>query len=504
MFWKVWSGKQRLRRATLVCGACVGLFAGVGLAYWRVWPWAWVVALAMLPLLWWARRRHGWTMLALLLVGFFALGWWRGSVTMTKLAPYRSYPFQKITVQGRAASDGVFDAHSQLTFDLGNAHMRSPAAINLPGELRIGGFGLPMVRRGDVVSVSGKLYPGFGGSQGSIRFATLKLVSRSASPVDSLRRRFAAGMQSALPEPQASFGMGLLIGQKSTLPPDVAQMLLTVGLTHIIAVSGYNLTVIVEVVRRLLANRSKYQTAAGCVVLILLFLAITGNSPSIVRAAIISMLSIVAWYYGRTIRPLALLCTAGAITVLANPLYLWGNASWYLSFLAFFGVVVVAPLVVTRVGKGREPNLLLAIVIESLCAELMTLPYVLHTFGQMSLVGLPANVLVVALVPLAMLLCLIAGLAGVLVPLAAGWLAWPAKLLLTYMLDVASLLSRIPRSFVDHLSFSAGYMLALYALGAILLCSLTRRVNYAILTDKKQLERQRRDTGERTQQMVDD
>src|SRR5690606_22117849 len=102
---------------------------------------------------------------------------------------------------------------------------------------------------------------------------------------------FAAGLQSALPEPQASFGLGILIGQRDTLPEKTSDMLKMVGLTHIIAVSGYNLTVLVRFTRRLLAKRSKFQATAGAIARILAFLLVTGGQPSIVRAAIISILS---------------------------------------------------------------------------------------------------------------------------------------------------------------------------------------------------------------------
>jgi YebC/PmpR family DNA-binding regulatory protein len=264
----------------------------------------------------------------------------------------------------------------------------------------------------------------------------------------------------------------LLIGQRSTLPADVSQMLLIVGLTHIIAVSGYNLTIMVHAARRLLAKRSKFQTAAACLALITIFMLITGSSPSIVRASIISVLSLCAWYYGRTIRPLTLLLTAGAASVLANPLYIWGNVSWYLSFLAFFGVLVVAPLATRRLYGKRTPGLIEQILIESACAELTTLPYVLFIFGQMSLVNLPANVLVAAWVPLAMLLGVAAGTAGMLAPALAGWIAWPAKLLLTYMLDVAQLLARVPHAFVEGIGFPAAYLAAAYGALAVLLIAL--------------------------------
>jgi YebC/PmpR family DNA-binding regulatory protein len=247
------------------------------------------------------------------------------------------------------------------------------------------------------------------------------------------------------------------------LPEAVSQQLVMVGLTHIIAVSGYNLTIMVEIARRIFGKRSKFQTAAACVLLILSFLLITGNSPSIVRASIISLLGIGAWYYGRAMQPVALLLFAAALTVLANPVYLWGNVSWYLSFLAFFGVVVIAPLATKRLYTEKQPPILIKMIIESLAAEMMTLPYVLFIFGQMSTVGLLANILVAVFVPLAMLLCAIAGLAGMLLPALAGWLAWPAVLVLTYMLDMAGLLSRIPHAFIEGVPFSLAALLGTYA-----------------------------------------
>jgi competence protein ComEC len=462
------------RRNWLVATACLAFFGGAGYAHslllGSAWWVVWLVPLMVLALL----RQLPVAIVFVALV-FFGVGWWRGTGTMQSLAPYQQLTRRNVVVVGRAASDGVYGTRYQTTFTLDHMRVVLPAGQPLPGTLGVAGFGASAIYRGDTVQVSGKLYPTRGNNQGRISFGKLQVLARNASPIDTFRRRFAAGMQSALPEPLASFGLGLLIGQRSTLPEDISNTLLVVGLTHIIAVSGYNLTIIVNAARRLLANRSKFQMAALCLALIALFLVITGSSPSIVRASIISVLSLLAWYYGRAIPPVTLLLTAGAISVAANPLYIWGNVSWYLSFLAFFGVIVLAPLVTQRLYSGREPPLLVQIVIESLCAEALTLPYVLAIFGQMSLVGLPANVLVVVFVPLAMLLCLVAGLAGMLAPLFAGWLAWPALLVLTYMLDAANLLSRIPHSFVEGIGFSAGCVVLSYMVVAFVVVVLRKR-----------------------------
>ena len=106
----------------------------------------------------------------------------------------------------------------------------------------------------------------------------------------------------------------------------------------------------------------------------------------------------------------------------------------------------------------------------------------------MSFVALVANVLVVALVPLAMLLCLVAGVAGMLAPALAGWIGFPARLLLTYMLDTAAILSRIPNVFVQGIVFSLVQLLGLYALVGAIVTTLyrkTKHLGFVTITDEK-------------------
>lgn len=333
----------------------------------------------------------------------------------------------------------------------------------VPGTIKVAGFGATMVYKGDHLQVRGKLYPTRGASQASIGYAQLKVVGADASIVDTVRRKFAAGMQSALPEPLASFGLGLLVGQRNTLPAEVSQTLLMVGLTHIIAVSGYNLTILLEASRRVIGERSKRLSLGLALALIALFLLFAGSSASIVRAAVISVLSLSAWYYGRTIRPLLLIAAAAVITTYANPVYLYSDISWYLSFLAFFGVLVIAPEVTVRLYRARAPSFIAQMVIASLCAEIMTIPIIMYIFGQVSMVSIVANLLVSAFIPLAMLLSLFAGIAGMLFTSVAGWVAWPAVLVLTYMLDVAHLLSQVPHVFVQNQYLSVVDMAGCYA-----------------------------------------
>ncbi len=422
----------------------------------------------------WRQRRALPAFLAVVVFGLM-LGSWRGTEYLHMLQPYKDLGYQKVTLTGAASIDAVYGKNSQLSFIVRDVTITKPYTQKVPGTIKVSGFGVSMVYRGDKIEVTGKLYQTRGASQASIGFGQLRMISAHNSPIDEFRREFAAGMQTALPEPVASFGLGLLVGQRNTLPPEISQALLMVGLTHIIAVSGYNLTILLNASKRLLGGRSKLLSTVVALGLIATFLLITGASASIVRASVISVLALVAWYFGRTIRPLLLIVFTAALTAYANPVYLWADIGWYLSFLAFFGVLVVAPQVTKRLYKAKEPPLLVQIALETLCAELMTIPLVLYIFGQVSLVGLLANMLVVALIPLGMLFSFIAGLAGMFAGAVAGWFAWPANVLLTYMLDIAQLLSRVPHVFQENRYLSAVDMAACYSFVALVLVFLWKR-----------------------------
>lgn len=393
----------------------------------------------------------------------FNLGWWRGAGYMAEVRFLDTLKQEKVTLIGTALGDSIYNERGAIAFDLGNLRLEDDQGRRIVGKVGVSGHGERMVYRGDQVRVSGKFYQGRGSYVAWLNYAELEVTGRSQSVLYKVTREFAAGLQSALPEPQASFGLGILIGQRDTLPERTSDMLAMVGLTHIIAVSGYNLTILVRATRRTLAKRSKFQATVAALGLISTFLVVTGASPSIVRASIISALSLGAWYFGRSVRPMVLIAVTAAGTALWNPLYLWSDIGWYLSFLAFYGVLVVAPLARAYLFKSKPRGLLGEMLIETTAAQAMTLPLILYIFHDSSLVALLANLLVVPLIPLGMFASLFAGLAGMLLPALAGWVAWPAKWLLTYMLDVAELVSRIP-----NMQFSASLtpwsMVGLYAI----------------------------------------
>ena len=463
--------QRKYNRTAIVMAGCAAFLLGLVLAR-KTGQLSGLVVLPFVPaVLATLRKRTLLTAACVALCGL-SLGVWRGGVYLHALQPYRAMALQKVELTATANADAVYGKNGQITFVARDVQFAYPRQVRVPGLVSVSGFGATMVYRGDRVQVSGKLYPMRGTNQASISYAELSKLSSRQTYIDTLRRKFTAGMQSALPEPLASFALGLLVGQRNTLPADLTQALLMVGLTHIIAVSGYNLTILLEAARRMLGGRSKVLSVAAMALLVFGFLLVAGTSASIVRAAVISLLGLAAWYYGRSVRPLLLILLAAAGTAYANPAYVWADISWYLSFLAFFGILVLEPVVKRLTFGEREVPLVLRIVLESLCAEIMTLPLVLYIFGQMSLVSLAANMLVAAVIPLAMLLSFIAGLAGMLAGNVAGWFAWPAVWLLTYMVDVVNILSRVPHAFIENRFLSVADMAVCYGavVAALLAC----------------------------------
>lgn len=259
-----------------------------------------------------------------------------------------------------------------------------------------------------------------------------------------VRDWFSGVIGRVIPEPEASLGIGYLVGQKRTLSTDLVEALQFAGLTHVVVASGYNLTILVRLTRRLFAGVSKYLALLSAAVLILCFLAITGASPSMTRAAIVAGLSLAAWYYGRRFHPIVLLAIAIALTVFINPAYAWGDLGWQLSFAAFAGVMIVAPLGQRYFFGDKKPNTVFQILGETIAAQLVTAPIIIMAFGQFSNVAVVANLLVLPLVPLAMLLTFVSGIFGILMPGIAALLSMPAYLLLHYMVVVIEFFADLP------------------------------------------------------------
>jgi len=475
---------KRYRRTTLITAGCVAVLAGLGLSRkLNIAPQIFLPSLIATGCLLLLRPKNITGLILVVFLGL-SLGLWRGDAYMQKLHVLHSHALQKVTIQATATSDSVYGNKSQIQFTANNIQMIKPQPEPLGGSFKLSGFGEKMIYRGDRVEVAGTLYPSRGASQATIAYAQITRIGVGHNLLVDIGRRFSAGMQNALPEPVASFAMGLLVGQRITLPQDVLMALTMTSLVHIVAVSGYNVTIIARAIARLKLP-SKYQQLMLSLTFIGGFVIVTGFSASIVRAAVVSLLTLWAWFYGRQIKPLVLISFVAALTGMISPFYVWGDLGWYLSFLAFFGVLVISPIITARLFS-RPPKILTAVLLETFSAQLMTQPLIMMTFGQFSLVALIANLMIVPLVSLGMLLSAIAAVAGVWAAPVAGWFALPARLLLTYMLDVVHVLANVPSQFL-HLTITPYMLVGFYAMILLVILAANRHIHLKNATPQQNL-----------------
>jgi competence protein ComEC len=405
------------------------------------------------------------------------IGLWRGAQTRAGLQAYQPYYGQTVTLEGKISQDSTYGPRGEQRLRLMNVKINQN---HLPGTVWVSTGSLANLKRGDHVTLDGHLSEGFGTIAASLHRAELVRAERPY-PGDVARRVrdwFAAGVRRGIPEPEASLGVGYLVGQRSSLPETLDEQLRAVGLTHIVVASGYNLTILVRFARRLFARVSKYLAALSAGSMIGGFMLVTGFSPSMSRAGLVAGLSLAAWYYGRVIHPVVLLLFAAAVTALINPGYIWADIGWYLSFISFAGVIILAPLLNHYFwGQSNRPGFARQILIDTFSAQLLTLPLIIYVFGQYSGYALLANLLVLPVVPIIMFLTFLGGLAGVLLPAASTAAGLPANLLLSYSTGVVGWVSNLPGA-RSEAAIGAPAMLAAYVFLVLFIIVLRRHTRH--------------------------
>jgi competence protein ComEC len=390
-------------------------------------------------------RRQRWTLVLCIIVGVL-LGLWRGVDERQAYDQWKPLIGRTVVLSGRISEDVTRSRSGEARVVLTALHTQQQT---LRGDMWVTLRTKASLRRSDVIVIKTVVAEGFGSFAASAYSSTILKHRVTKDESRDVRDAFAQSIRRAVNEPFASLGIGFLVGQKSSLPTELEEQLRVVGLTHIIVASGYNLTVLLRMARRLFARVSKYLTALSGGLLIGGFILMTGMSPSMTRAGMVAGLSLAAWYYGRNISPFMLLLFVAAISVLWKPMYLWADVGWCLSFAAFIGVMIISPLIHDYFYGNTPPSFLRQISIETTAALAMTVPISLAIFQSYALYALPANIMVVPLVPYAMLLTFFAGIGALLLPNAAPFFGAPAELLLRVMRDTVEWWSYQPGAAVQ-------------------------------------------------------
>lgn len=437
----VWWMKREIHSSWRIAIVATMFVCGVLVSLWVRIP-SWIGAVLLLPLLVLLFIKGAYN-IPLLVGSAIVIGMSYGTLHLVARDQYRVFVGKEVTVKGRVKEDIGHSSSGGVSVQLDDVYINGHV---LPGTILATGRSANGALRGDTLVIRGAIQEGFGSFPASIMMTAIIAVERQSwgDAGREVRDWFARKVRTVLPEPQASLGIGFLTGQKSALPTELSDALKVAGLTHIVVASGYNLTILVRLARKLLLKLSKYVSAVSSGCMIMAFVAITGLSPSMTRAGLVSGMSLLSWYYGHAFHPLVLLPVAAAVTVAVQPSYVWGDMGWQLSFSAFLGVMVVGPLLQTYFFGNKEPGMFRQILGETIAAHIVTIPIIVLSFGTVSNVAIVANILVVPLVPLAMLLTFICGMGAIVSLPFIQWIALPTSWLLGYMTNVAHFVSELP------------------------------------------------------------
>ena len=290
----------------------------------------------------------------------------------------------------------------------------------------------PRLMAGDTISWSGQIkpltdddYDRFLSSQGlgaSCRATSVAVVAHDDSPggyLEALRQTSGDGLQRVLPEPEGGLAAAILIGLRDRVDRDLAAAFTTAGVSHIVAISGWNIAIVAASVAALLRGRlSRRNRSLVTIAAIVAYTLFAGASASVLRAAVMAGVAMAAVESGRGSRAMVGLAWAVALMILVAPATV-SDVGFQLSAAATAGLVAWAtPLTDWLVARlPRIPAAVRESLGISLTAQAATLPIALLAFGRLALIAPAATRFDLAPVPADTLV--VHGEADDVVPLAA-------------------------------------------------------------------------------------
>ena len=460
--------------------------------------WAFGVALPLLffalTIAVWASSRSRIAMLCAVMLFAGSIGALRVHIADVRAAgPLDALVGERITLEGRIADEpdrrensvritvlpymGVLVSGGEI--ELGHAP-RILVPVPLPADLSYG----------DIVRVSGILkapeafgddngrefdYPSYLAARGirfEMPFSKVERVEQAGwslrGVLFDIKNTYLFGLQRALPEPLSSLAGGITVGDKRSLGEKLTDAFRRTGLVHIVVLSGYNITLIVGALMLIVRNAPitwRFVFGGGVIVA---FVLMTGASATGVRAGAMAVLALLAAASYRKYAINRALAVTAAGMGLWNPHTLLYDPGFQLSVVATVGLVHIAPVFERRLTWVTEKLQLRSIAAATLGTQAAVLPLLVQKTGMLSLIALPANLLVLPTIPVAMIASFAAGVVGSIYGAMGIIVGIPAHLLLAYSIQATELLAAIPFGAIELPAFSGWFVAAIYALMLLL------------------------------------
>ena len=321
----------------------------------------------------------------------------------------------------------------------------------------------PEYQYGDELKITGKLetplefedfnykdYLKKDGIYSVIDFPKIELIEKNQgnliyAKILAFKEKLRESIYQNLSPPQGSILGAIILGDKQKISEEWKNKLNIAGVRHITAVSGLHVTVLSSILMTLLLWLGFWRQQAFyfAILIITLFVVMTGLQPSAIRAGIMGSLFLIAQYFGRMSSASRAIFFAGAVMLAQNPLLLKLDVGFQLSFLAMLGIIYLLPVFQNwlKFIPWLQAKSILAMTFS---AYLFTLPILIYNFGYISLVAPLVNILIIPLLYWIMIFGFIFASFGIISPIVGWILSFPAWFLLTYLTKVVDFFSKLP------------------------------------------------------------
>lgn len=300
-----------------------------------------------------------------------------------------------------------------------------------------------------------------------ISFAQVELISQGhgswlKGKLFDFKRAFLGKLNSLIKEPESSLLGGLLLGAKNSLGQELQADFRVAGVSHIVALSGYNITIVAVGIMTVLSFLPRATALSFGALGILFFALMTGGGATVMRASIMALLVLLAKFTNRKYDISRALLLAGVFMLIENPKILVFDISFQLSFLATVALIFVSPLIEPKMTFITEKYKLRELAVSTVATQIFVLPFLIYKMGLVSIFGLLSNLFILPFIPTIMLFGFLAGLLAFVSVTLAWPLAWISSWLLTYTLGVIQLFSHLPFSALTFKRFPLALIILIY------------------------------------------
>lgn len=403
-----------------------------------------------------------------------------------------NFESQKVFVVGKIISEPIANGQTQkLIVDVFKIILEDSSTKNIKGRILVTTDLFPEYHYGDILNIKGQLkkpekvdegygkvfdYPTYllkDKITHVISFAKITPTGENHGNIllkflYGIKEKFVKGIQNVLPEPEAGLMAGIVLGTE-TLPKNLSNDFRAAGLSHIVVLSGYNITVVSNAVLSTALYFSVALAPFLAIFSVLLFVLMSGAGASAIRAGIMAIVALLGKRFGKTYHAGRALFLAAFVMVLWNPMTLLYDPSFHLSFLATLAMIYFSPIIEKYISKFKfitEKFNLRDTLATTFAVNIFVLPYILYMSGKIQILSLPANMLVLPAVSATMFLGFFVGALGMFSKILGLIAGVPSYIILYYDIFIAQTISHLSFAQISIKNFPLWTMLLIYLISS--------------------------------------